>query len=237
MMNMRLSTRLRALRYETRNLGWVALAMPLLVLAGFGGLAGLLLLGKTQHVYIGDLLTAGVEAGLPLAAGVVVAGLLAQDASIELQLSLPTAYHRTVTRRFALFFVAAALVGAVVTAVLSQVAPWTLHKIGGDGQLMWLAPMVWFCGAGAVLALLTRSRAAAGAALGGIWVAELAFHDYFAAQDWAHPWFLFASLYYPAAPLWLSNRLELIGIGVTMLALAWLYLHNPEWRFRGEDVS
>jgi hypothetical protein len=234
---MEISTRLRALRYETRNVGWVALVMPPLVLAGFGGLALLLTLGKTPHENIGNLVTAGIEAGLPLAVGVVVAGLFAQDASIELQLTLPTAYHRTITRRLALCFVTVVLVGVVVTGVLSQAAPWALHKVGGEGQLMWLAPTVWFCGAGALLALLTRSRAASGAALGGIWVAELAFHDYFGAHAWLHPWFLFASLYAPDSDLWLGNRLELIGIGVALLLLAWLYLHNPEWRFRGEDVS
>nr|MBF6592627.1 hypothetical protein [Ktedonobacterales bacterium] len=99
---MRISTRLRALRYESRNLGLVALTLPLLVMVGFGGLAGLLLLGSAPRTSIADLLTAGLEAGVPLAAGVVVAGIVARDPAIELQLTLPTAYHRTATRRFAL---------------------------------------------------------------------------------------------------------------------------------------
>jgi hypothetical protein len=232
---MRASTRLRVATYEARNLGLVSLTMPLLVLAGFGGLAALLLLGKTQHIYVADLITAALEAGLPLAAGVVVAGLMARDAGIELQLSLPTAYHRTAVRRFALALIAVALVAAAATLTLGQMAPWTLHETGGAGQLMWLGPAIWFAGAGAVLALLMRNRAAAGAALGGIWVGELTFHDYFLVHDWAHPWFLFASLYAPSADFWPANRLELIGIGVALLALAWLYLHNPEWRFRGEE--
>ncbi len=232
---MRITTRLRALGYEARNVGLSSLAMPLLVLAGFGGLAGLLLLGKTQHQSVADLLTAALEAGVPLAAGVVAAGLLVQDASIELQLSLPTAYYWTATRRFALALAATALVEVAATVALGQAAPWTLHETGGAAQLMWLAPVVWFAGTGAVLALLMRSRAAAGAALGGIWVAELVFHDYFLAHNWAHPWLLFLSLYAPAADFWLANRLELIGIGAALLLLAWLYLHNAEWRFRGEE--
>jgi hypothetical protein len=234
---MALSTRLRALGYEARNLGLVSLAMPLMVLAGFGGLAALLLLGPTQHKYIADLITAGLESGIPLAAGVVVASLVAQDASIELHLTLPTAYHRTATRRFALLLFASAVVGALATVGLNQIAPWTLHKTGAAGQLVWLSPTIWFCGAGAILALLLKNRAASGAVLGGIWVAEQAFHDYFAVNNWAHPWFLFTSLYGPDADFWLANRLELIGIGIAFLALAWLYLHNAEWRFRGEDVS
>lgn len=233
---MRLRASLRALHYERRILGVLALALPLLIVAGFDGFAGLLGLGRTAHSVLGNVLTAGLETGLPLAAGLSVSAMMAQDSALELQLSLPTAYRTTVQRRFALILLAAALVGAAATVGLTLALPWSLAKPLGAGQLLWLAPTLWFCGAGAVLGLLLRSRAASGAVLGGIWVAELAAHGYFAATGWARPWFLFATLYAPEADFWLANRVELIAIALALLAGAWLYLRNPEWRFHGEDA-
>ncbi|MBF6592298.1 MAG: hypothetical protein IVW57_17435, partial [Ktedonobacterales bacterium] len=128
------------------------------------------------------------------------------------------------------------LVAALTTLLLAQAVPWAPRKPLGAAQLLWLAPTLWFCGAGAALALLTHSRSASGAALGGLWVAELVFHDTFAMTTWARPWFLFATLYTPSADFWLTNRSQLLGIAGVLLTLAWWYLHHAEWRFRGEEL-
>jgi hypothetical protein len=103
--------------------------------------------------------------------------------------------------------------------------------------LLWLSPLFWFVGVGAVCALLMRSRGASGALLGGIWIAQLVFPNFFSTHAWTRPWFLFATLYATSrADFWLANRLELLGTAIFLLVVVWLYLCNSEWRLRGEEA-
>ena len=84
------------LRYEVQLMGRRVILTPVLVMADFALLAGLL---HYLHTNPARTLSASLELILPIAAGVVVATVISQDQVIELQLTLPRQYHLTSRRR------------------------------------------------------------------------------------------------------------------------------------------
>jgi hypothetical protein len=222
--------RLDHLRHEVRILGPVLFVVPLGMAVVFAGLTVTFFVGNVMRSGIAAMLIATLEACLPLTAGIILSTVAVQDASLELLLTMPTAYRWIVFQRFALLLSWTLLVEFVATLALYAFLPWVPVKPLIVGQLIWLA------GAGILFALLLRSRTSSGAILGCVWLFQLVFHGYFAQYGWAQPWFLFATLYTPDAPFWLVNRLELIATGLVLFAAAWWFLRNPERRFFGEDV-
>jgi hypothetical protein len=191
-----------------------------------------------RHVnpgFLAQMHIAVLEACLPLVAGILLATVAAHDGAIELQLSLPIPYRRTALGRFALLLGWTLLIEAATALALRTLLPGTLASSAMWGMLLWGAPTLWLAAAGALLALLLRSRATATALLGALWVAQQVFHGYFAVTSWTRPWFLFATLYAYGAPFWWTNRVELLLSAVVLALGVWFYLRNAEWRFRGED--
>lgn len=222
-------------RYEARALGWLGLAMPPLVLVVFGGLAWLVGAADAPAGRVGRVVTAGLELGLPLAAGFVAATLIAEEDAVELHLSLPTRYPVTVVRRLGLLTAWSGGV-ALLAAVAAEAAG--LWEVPGSflvGQLGWLAPLLWFVAVGAALALLLGGRAASAALLGGVWAIQNLFAGFFEESGWLRPLFLFATTYAPGADFWLANRLSLIGIAALAAVGGWLLLHGGEALLAGED--
>ncbi len=230
------SSRGPLLRHEVRALGPVLFGIPLFVAALFAIAAAMMAFKQAHHSDIGNMLTAGLEGGLPLAVGIVFATVAAREPALEVQLTLATPYRLTVARRLVLLLLWAALIEAAAVLWLGLADPWALHRGGFDAVLTWLAPLLWFAGVGALLALLLRSAAISGTVLGALWVVQMAFHSYFAANGWTQPWYLFATLYTPGISFWLANRLELLLTGLALFLAIWAYLGNSEWRFRGEDA-
>jgi hypothetical protein len=224
------------LRHELLILGMFTMALPLLAVAGLGSIVGLMGFLHAPHWLMADMITVALEAGLPLAVGVMTAGVAAQEPAIELQLALQTPYRLTAMRRFALILAWTALIEVLITLLLAAAAPWALLKPVMEEQLTWLAPVLWFAAVGALLALLMRSHAASGAVLGGIWVAQHLLHGYFGSINWLQPWFAFATLYNATASFWLANRVELIATAAALFVAVWFYLRNTEWRFSGEEA-
>ena len=224
-------------RSEIRILGTAAFAIPALSAIGLIGFAVVLRARAINPDFVNNVLVAALEAFLPLAAGILLTTVAAKDDAIEVQLSLVTPYRITVARRVALVLVWTIAVEFIAAVMIALVFPSALAKSGFDLVLLLLAPTLWLSAVGMVLALLLRSRATAVALLGVVWVVQLAFHGYFASFDWTRPWFLFATLYTPAATYWQLNRLELIATAIACLAVSWIYLRNNERRFRGEDAS
>jgi hypothetical protein len=227
---------LDVLRHELRAMGFLVLFTPLFVIGLYDGLGALMSVGNARQSVIGTLLSAGLESGLSLAAGMLIAWVTVHDTAIELQLTIPTPYRVTALRRYAVIGGWTAVVAIVTTLLLHLLTPWALSKPLGIGQLLWLAPTFWFAGVGAILALLLRSSAAAGVVLGGFWIGELLLHGYFLTTGWMQPWFLFATLYVPDASYWLINRLTLIGLALACFVAVWFFLRNSEWRLEMEDA-
>lgn len=228
--------RLDRLRHEVRILGPLFFLIPLALVVAFAGLTALLFVGNVVHSFIVMLLTAALEACLPLATALLLANVAVQDASLELLLTLPIAYRWIAFLRFALLLGWTLLVELVATLALYTFLPWATREPLLSGQLTWLAPSLWLAGTGILLALLLRSRASSGAILGCIWLIQLMFHSYFAVTGWTQPWFLFATLFNSSASFWLTNRLELSACALVLLAAAWWFLRSPERRFFGEDA-
>jgi len=235
-MPLNIARQVSVLRYEFRILGPLAFALPLLIAMSFAALGLWLNARNVAHSFIGSLLTASLEACIPLLAGALTATIAVHDSAIELQLTVLMPYRFTVFRRFILLLAWTALVEIVAMLILHAILPWALSAPILEGQLTWLSPLLWLAAVGTLLALLMHSRSSSGAVLGCIWVSQLAFHSYFAAYNWTQPWFLFATLYTPGASFWLTNRLELLLTALVLFTAAWWYLRNTEWRFRAEDL-
>ena len=232
---MSFTPRLAVLRNELRILGPLLFAVPLVVALGFTALLATLNVRGTNREFLAQMLVATLEACLPLAAGLTLAAVAAHDAALEVQLSLPRPYRFTVLRRCLLLLGWTLVIEAGAALALQAALPWAALRPGAASVLVWLAPTLWFAAAGPLLALLLRSLATAGALLGSIWIAQLVFHGYFALYRWTRPWFLFATLFAPNASFWLANRIELLLTAGVVLLGVWGYLHNAEWRFRGEE--
>lgn len=223
------------LRLEVRILGSLLFLIPLALIVVFVGLTVMLFVGNVVHSFIASLLIAALEACLPLAAGIILSTVAVQDASLELMLTMSTAYRWIAFLRFTLILGWTLLVELLATLGLFVFLPWIPVKTLEAFQLTWLAPSLWLAALGILLALVLHSRASSGAILGCIWIIQLTFHSYFAQNGWTRPCFLFATLFTPDAQFWLVNRLELIIAGFVLFVASWWFLRNPERRFYGED--
>ncbi|MGZ3667861.1 MAG: hypothetical protein ACXVDA_25630 [Ktedonobacterales bacterium] len=232
---MHISARFAALRYEIRIIGPLLFAVLLLVAVGLTGFAILLDIRHVSRDFIAQLVTATLEACLPLTAGILLATAAPHDDAIEVQVTLARPYRITALSRFTLLLGWTVLVEALALIALHSALPWVFAGPRMAQPLTWLAPTLWLATSGVLLALLMRNRSSSIAVLGCIWVCQLIFHGYFASYGWAQPWFLFATLFTPSASFWLANRVELIATAAGLAVLAWAYLHNTEWRFLGEE--
>ncbi len=229
-------------RYEIKLMGKRVILTPILTMVGFALLAELL---YHLHTNPARTLSASLEIILPLAAGVMVATITSQDQAIELQLTTPKKYALTALARLAIIvgwticiaLLASISIFTLKLAYLPQpLQPWSAPLQFLTGMLTWLAPLLWLVAVGLCLALLLHSRSASGALLGGIWIVEIIFKDYFAVTDWLYPVFLFPTTLLPlVGPVpqnifnsWLTNRFELIGTALVLLLIGRVLLRNPE---------
>lgn len=70
--------------YELRRLGRTGLAMPGVVALVVGFVAALMLLGGAESREVAIALTAGLELGMPLAAGLVAAQVVGDEPALDL---------------------------------------------------------------------------------------------------------------------------------------------------------
>lgn len=233
---MHLPPSVEALRNELRVLSPYPFVAPLIVAAGLIAFAELQRIRHIQHAFTATMLVVMLEACLPLTAGIALASVAVRDNALEVLLTVQTAYRLTTARRAALVLAWVLLLEVAATWVVRALFPGAIPKPGVLGLLAWVAPTLWLAGAAVLLAYLLRSRATSAAVLGCLWVAQLVFHDYFATYGWTQPWFLFATVFVPAAPFWLANRFELVATALVCFLAAWLFLRNAEWRLRAEDA-
>ncbi len=232
--------------YELRIMGRWAILIPPLIVLTFVILGGILTIMQVDHLRISQVLTASLEMGLPLAAGLLTSSIVSYDTAIELQMTMPKTYRMTAFVRLSLIIVwtsCIALISSVFVyhlrfwRVPSQVETWKVLPQFLVGQLTWIAPLVWFVGVGFSLALIIRSRSASSALLGGIWMIEAIFYGYFAIIDWLKPLFLFPTTLAPYISFWLSNRIELLIAAFVLLLLDWFMLRNTEKILHGIAIE
>ena len=223
-------------RHEVRRAGWPAIVTPAVVVVAMLGMAAVMVAGSAPSDTVGRLLVAGLEVGLPLAAGIGAAALVGRDPAIELQLSAPTPYRVTVLRRLAITVAGPVLLAAAGTTVLRATGWWPAVHLGASSVLVWLGPVAWLSALGAFLAVGLRSAAAASGLIAGVWLAEQLFAGLFAAHAAGRALYLFPTTWLPGMPGWPVNRAVLLATAAVLLAGACLLLSRPHRLLTEEDA-
>jgi len=176
-----------------------------------------------------------LEALLPLATGVVAAGLLAEDPALEILLTAHRPAWQVLVERLVILSVLGGLLGVSMTLVAGR---WgvVLPKDGVDRIFIWLSPMIFCLGLSSVAALLR------GRMLDGVMAVSIAFGasllsplqiqrlcagrlEGTACAGWlACPTLTLAN---PLEPYWPLNRLLWLGLGFGLLAAS-LFLARRE---------
>ncbi len=229
-------------RYELQIMGLRVILPPFLLLVAFALLAFLL---HFLGVDPAHFLSAGLEMFLPVAIGVIVATSCIQDPALELQLTMPKAYANTVLRRLSFIVGWSALSAFIASTIIAllqleylpdQIRNWAVPLRFIVSQLIWLAPLLWFVTVGLCTALLTHSRSACAALLGGIWIIEALFlNNIVATNTWLQPFMLFPSTLVASIPFWLTNRLEVLAMALLLLPISWFLLHKTEGLLKGSN--
>ncbi|MDQ2652195.1 MAG: hypothetical protein M3Z20_04035 [Chloroflexota bacterium] len=224
------------LGYEIRQLGWLSFALPCFVLLLFAGLAALEALLGAPREETARLLVAGLEMGLPYAAGIAAATVINRDPALALQLSTPTGVRRTIGRRIGLLTGWMALLALGTTLVLDVLGLWQQWAPVGlwTGQLVWLAPLTWFTGAGLVLGLVLGSQTTASALLGGLWVFTAISASVVLAVPVLRLEYLFLTTVAPDVDFWLANRVVVLVTGIGLAGVAGILSTKSELHARGE---
>lgn len=230
-------TRPQWLFYELRRIGYIGMVAPVLVVSLFVGVAAAASLSGTEQNQIARLLTASMELGLSLIAGLIAAHIVASEPAPDLHLTLRTHYRTTLLRRLTLFVAWTAALAFSWSVVLSTLGLWAVPGPFLAGQLAWIAPLMWFVSAGMLFALLLHSRAAASVMLGLLWVFENTPVGIagFLNSDWLRPFFLFATTHAPGADFWLSNRLTVIILSIVLLLVSLVLLGRESSSVGGEE--
>ncbi len=129
-----------------------------------------------------------------------------------------------------------ALLALMATLVLSSVGLWHPRLPVGlwQGQLVWLAPLAWFTGAGLVLGLVLGSQTLACALLSGLWVFTSISASVLLAIPGIRLEYLFLTTVSPDADFWLANRGVVLATGIGLAVLAGLLSTMTELQARGE---
>lgn len=210
-------------QYEIRQMGWKMLGFPPLVLVVMGCLAVLThVLGSANEV--NHILSNTLDV-LPLAAAVGAAVVVGLDPALELQLSLPCHFHLTVLRRLALLLGSAILSSAGATAILQATGRliWPVPPVASE--LIWLPPLLWMAGVGALIAVWSGTAVGSGTAA-VVWTVEAVLGSLLAQISWLKPVWMF--MRYPTAPLatWYWNRFALLAFSVVLFVGIFLSLDN-----------
>lgn len=231
-------------RHEVSRLGRSALlAPPAIVLAG-----GALVVSTAARSGspIARLAAGVVEMGVPLAVGIVAAGLVSTDPLLELQLSLPTAFRVTLARRVGLLLAWAGGLAVVGTTALILAGGWPGRRIDAQTQLVWLAPMMLLAGLGLAAAALMGRGIVGTATVGALWILQVVTPTVFVAHRSGRLLYLFANGRVPGAPytahgrltsVWAQDRVVLLAVGLGLAAVAWVALRSPERLLRGAQST
>jgi hypothetical protein len=233
---------LARLAHERRALGLGVFGLPLLVVGVFVGVAVLAAFDARQsgasdariHHDSALVLLVLLEAGLPPVAGFLAAYVATINPAKELHCSLPVSYAAVTRWRLASVSCWAMLVAAGTTVATVAAGYWIAPQSTPLLHLTWLAPLLWFVGAGAVLALLLGSWVASSAALGMLWIGVFLFRGFFLTDAGRQRIYLFLtsatdpSTTAPDASVWLSNRLTLLVMALVFLAATSLLLRRSQ---------
>lgn len=180
-------------------------------------------------------LCGGLEMVLPLSAAIIAVFAAVNDSCLELQLSLPTSYRRTVLRRVLLALAWAVALGVAGTAYLWLDGDLAVGRDVVTAQLVWLAPTLWLVAGGVLACVVFRSAPAAAGLVAITWLFEQIQHKTLLHSPWLRQLFLFTTTYEPDSSTWLSNRLWLVTTAFALAAVAAWLLGRPDRLLRGDN--
>jgi hypothetical protein len=216
-------------------LGASVVTTPLAVAGAFAAMAVLSIVAGADQDRVMRLMSALPEVGLSLSAGLCTATAVLADPGVELQVSLPARFTRTIARRIAIVLGIHGGLAALVTLVLQAAGWWTPPLGVAAAQLAWLAPTLWLAGMGAVIGLLTGARSAVAGVLGTWWLAQNLFVWVFLPHGWSRHLLLFVTAHLPGVEFWLANRVWLLAQAAGLLIATFVFLRRPEALLTRDD--
>lgn len=222
-------------RHELRRAGWTACAAPAAALAATLALTATAAAFGTARPQLERILLTGLEALIPLSAGMAAVAVVSRDPSRELQLTLPTPYTTTLGRRLAVLGGLSAALSIAFSAALAIGGWWN-----GPGlpyaPLVWAAPLLWLTGLALLVAALGRSVVLATTTVAAVWLGEQLFAASFATTPGLRPFFLFMTTRIGVPTDWDANRAALATSGALLAALALILLRRPERLLTEEET-
>ncbi|MGI8451187.1 MAG: hypothetical protein ACR2MP_29190 [Streptosporangiaceae bacterium] len=195
---------------------------PLLTCSGAAVIAAL----RVTHHPAGPFAATLVEGVLPLGTAIAVARLLGTDPALELQLSYPAAYRRTLLRRAALVAAWSCAFAAVTAAAVQETGLWApglaRAELAGFTATAALAGIAVAAGAAAADGRVGATAAAL------VWVVQESLARSFAGHPVLRPVYLFATSRPGPDPMgYWANRGVLLLIAAAAAMARWLLLGRP----------
>lgn len=196
--------------HEARRVGPAALSLPMLVSGGITVLAVMAHAAAAASTQAqGVTMVRLVADAFPLAAGLAAATVVGRERMIELQLTVLTAYPRTVRRRVTVLALVVLVAAVGCLTVLEAQDQWVHPAHGPLALLVPAGPVVLLVGGGAWAAMTLGSSAGASTTVVGLWLAQLLVFD-------------------RVVGLWQLNRTLLIVAGLALFAAALRRLGDSE---------
>lgn len=219
-------------RYELKLIGKRTIFTPIIVMT-LCGLLSFLMQNAQQRI-----LSAGMEMLLPLSLGLTVAWIVSSDHGLELQLTMPSSYNRTLLRRLVLTSIPACCVALISSTIIfvaglsNMPHPSSSLSTGLKfltSQLVWFPSLLWYLAAGVGTAIAFRSHAASTASLAGFWLIQVLFKNVFVLTPVLVTIFLFPTTLFPQVDFhqWLSNRFLVLATATILCIVDWILLLRP----------
>ncbi|MHB1415527.1 MAG: hypothetical protein ACYC1C_09755 [Chloroflexota bacterium] len=196
---------------------------------GLWALFVLMLVLFRQEARITDITSSFLGVVLPLMGGILAAAALVEDPALELQLAAPRPPWRMLVERLVL------LLGIIAVAALTYqvallVAGVDIGHLGNllQRQLVWLIPTLALMGLASLLAIVSVQSTVGVLGVGVIWLFQVIFHSWVAADPYMRYVFLFMNSMVPDSPDLLANQLCLLGLAAAFTAGAAVLLRREE---------
>src|SRR5262249_11176785 len=111
-----------------------------------------------------------------------------------------------------------------------------------ERQLVWLSPALVLTLAALLASLWSRSATVGASVAIGLWLLEIILHGVLIGDvvlhgfwlDTSRRLFLFATFWGGDSPIWIDNRLALLGAGIVLALICFWRMSRSEWLVGGE---